>query len=214
MKAISLFSGGKDSFLAASIAQEQGFEIVRAITVLPEEFSMMYHFPNAEKSTFPAKLLGIDTMHISEGELLETISSFVEDGVEALISGAIASEYQKTRIERMCTELGIISYTPLWRKDQLVLLNELQLRGIEAIVVSVSAEGLVEEDLGKIIDAQYIDHLIALREKYRINLAGEGGEFESFVVKSGGSKKIKIKKSRKIWEGSHGYLIIEDAELV
>ena len=32
---------------------------------------------------------------------------------DALVAGALRSDYQKTRIDRMCERLGIISYSPL-----------------------------------------------------------------------------------------------------
>ena len=34
--------------------------------------------------------------------------------LDALVVGALRSDYQKTRIDRMCERLGIISYSPLW----------------------------------------------------------------------------------------------------
>lgn len=213
MKAVALFSGGKDSFMSAQIAMEQGFEIVRAVTVDPEEFSFMFHFPNVDKADLAASLLGMELEHIKEDDFETTIKRFSDEGIQALISGAIASEYQKTRIERLCTEYGLISYTPLWKKDQLILLDELQNRGIKAMVVSVAAEGLGEDDLGKTIDFDYMDHLKNVEKKYRINLAGEGGEYESFVYEIAGGKKILINKFRKVWEGSHGYYLIEEAEI-
>lgn len=212
MKAIALFSGGKDSFLAAQIAMEQGFDIVKAITVVPEEFSFMFHFPNVDKAGLAASLLDLEVEHIKEDEFEMRMRQFSKDGIEALISGAIASEYQKTRIERMCTEFDMTSFTPLWKKNQTILLEELQNRGIKAMIVSVSAEGLSESDLGRTIDEDYMKHLKKLEERYRINVAGEGGEYESFVYEIAGKKKVSIRKSRKVWEGSHGYYLIEEAE--
>ena len=50
MKAIALFSGGKDSFLSAMMAEEQGYEILYGVTVVPEEYSMMFHYPNSKIS--------------------------------------------------------------------------------------------------------------------------------------------------------------------
>lgn len=213
MKAIALFSGGKDSFMSAQIAMEQGFEIVKALTIDPEEFSFMFHFPNVDKADLAASLLGLEVEHIREDDFEKRIREFAESGIDALVSGAIASEYQKTRIERICTEYGLISFTPLWKKKQPDLLRELQSRGIRAIVVSVAAEGLDESDLGRIIDTDYMEHLSKLEEKYRINVAGEGGEYESFVCEIAGGRKVTIRKARKVWEGSHGYYLIEDAEL-
>ena len=34
--------------------------------------------------------------------------------VDALVAGALRSDYQKTRIDRMCDRLGMISFCPLW----------------------------------------------------------------------------------------------------
>ena len=89
MRSVSLFSGGKDSFLSAQIAMEQGFEIIAAITVVPEEFSFMFHYPNARMSRYVAEILDLDVIETSEDDLWKLIASMVEkDHVEAVISGA------------------------------------------------------------------------------------------------------------------------------
>ena len=190
------------------IALESGYEIECALTVKPEEFSPMYHYPNVEKSRLPASLLGLDVKFCGEDELESIVQVYAANGVKAMISGAIASDYQKTGIEKMCTELGLISVTPLWRKDQELVLDELISRGIRAMLVSVSAEGLDERDLGRTIDAEYILHLKQISRKRRINIAGEGGEYETFVYAIPGKQAIDSGRTRIIWEGSHGYLII------
>ncbi len=214
MKAISLFSGGKDSYLSVKIAQEQGLDIVELITVVPEEFSMMYHYPNSQMSKYPARLLGIPVVFLNELEVPGHLREMHEKRIEAVISGAVESEYQKTRIEKMCTESGLISYTPLWRKNQELLLRDLLLRGISPIIVSVSAEGLDGSYLGREIDDDMIKRLIKVREQYGINIIGEGGEYESFVVSDQTiGKKIVIRKKIVEWHGSYGYLKIIDADI-
>ncbi len=212
MKTVSLLSGGKDSFLSAIIASEQGCSVDLAITVIPEEFSMMYHYPNAEMARLVAGLLGTDWKPVREDELAATLANLASDGYSTMVSGAIASEYQKTRLEKLCTETGLRSYTPLWHKDQGIILRELLLRGIGSIIVSVSAEGFTEEDLGREIDQSYITELERRNARYGINLAGEGGEYESFV-RSFGTRAIVIESAHKVWEGSHGYFIIDRARL-
>ncbi len=212
MKTLSLLSGGKDSFLSAIIASEQGCDVDLAITVIPEEFSMMYHYPNSQMARLVAGLLGINWKPVREDELPGTVENLARQGYTTMVSGAIASEYQKTRLERLCTETGIRSYTPLWHKDQGLILQELLLRGISSLIVSVSAEGFTEDDLGREIDKQYIAELERRNARYGINLAGEGGEYESFV-RSFGEHRIIIESAHKIWEGSHGYYIIDSARL-
>lgn len=210
MKALALLSGGKDSFLSAMIALEQGYDLVAALTVMPEEFSMMFHYPNAARAEQVAGLLGVPWVTTTEDGFADAVREYTKEGVKAIVSGAIASEYQKTRLERMCTELGIESFTPLWKKEQKRILQELVLRGIRAVLVSVSAEGFGPDDLGREIDDEYIAELEAKNEKYGINLTGEGGEYETFVVGCPGAGSLNISKSKKVWEGSHGYLLIEE----
>ncbi len=210
MKTLALLSGGKDSFLSAQIAMEQGYDVAAALTVIPEEFSLMFHYPNAAKAEMVASLLGVPWFTTSEDKFAETLEDYVKQGFKAITVGAIASEYQKTRVEKLCTRLGIMSCIPLWRKDQKFILKELQLRGIEAMIVSVSAEGFTENDLGRIIDEEYIEELEKKNSKYGINISGEGGEYETFVVSARGMGELEIRDSRKIWEGSHGYLLLED----
>lgn len=210
MKALSLLSGGKDSFLSAQIAMEQGYDVAAALTVIPEEFSFMFHFPNASKAEMVASLLGVPWSTTSEEGFADAIKKYVEQGFRAITVGAIASEFQKTRIEKLCTELGIMSFIPLWRKDQAFILKELQLRGIKAMIVSVSAEGFDESDLGRIIDEEFIGELDRKNQRYGINVSGEGGEYETFVVSARGMGDLEIVKSEKVWEGSHGYLLLND----
>lgn len=207
-KAIALFSGGKDSFLSMQIAMESGYEIVSALTVLPEEFSMMFHYPNASKSVLPAELLDVPVKFCLEGELYNVIRDYHFSGVDAIVSGAIASDYQKTRIERICTDIGLISFTPLWRKNQESVLEEILNRGIKAMIVSVSAEGLTADDLGRTIDIDYVSHLKKLSAKRKINIAGEGGEYETFVYGIPGKQNVVIKRIERKWEGSYGYIIV------
>ena len=205
MKAISLFSGGKDSFLSALIAMEQGHDIIATVTVQPHEDSMMFHFPNHIHAGAVADLLGLRNIIISEDTFREEIEIIVrETKAEALISGAIASNYQKTRIERMCTEMGIVSITPLWLMDQERELNSVISSGIRAILVSVSADGLGKEYLGRAIDHELISDLLMLKDKHRINISGEGGEYESFVI-SYLDSDISVKSYRDAWNGSTGY---------
>ncbi len=207
MKALSLFSGGKDSFMSSMIAMEQGYTIDYGITVIPEEYSMMFHYPNAYLSRFSASLLGLNIKYIMESEFENFIKN-ISGKYDAIITGAIASDYQKIRIEKLCYDHNTIVYSPLWRLNQEDILEELVSRNIKAKIVSISAEGFVREDLGKDIDSTYIKYLKKLYEKYKINIAGEGGEYESFVY--GLSDCIlKIKTQRIVWKNSGGYLILE-----
>jgi diphthine-ammonia ligase len=45
--------------------------------------------------------------------------------ISAVSSGAIASDYQRLRVESVCSRLGLISLAYLWKQDQTLLLEEM-----------------------------------------------------------------------------------------
>ena len=205
MKAIALLSGGKDSFFSTLIAMEQGMEIVKCLTVKPDQYSEMFHVPNSGFANEVARLLGLETEFVGENNFygrLEEIAKSLK--AEAVISGAIASNFQKTRIERFCTENNLLSFTPLWLMDQEKELGYVLQSGILPMIVSVSAEGLGKKDLGRLIGHSFIKELLQIKEKIGINVAGEGGEYESFVI-GFNSRRLIIKEYEDIEDGSMSY---------
>jgi ABC transporter with metal-binding/Fe-S-binding domain ATP-binding protein len=223
MKTCTLFSGGKDSTLALSIAMES-HEVVCLLTALPKrDDSYMFHVPNVRWTKLQAEAIGIPieyfyTEGIEEKEV-EDLKRALSDvrnshGVEGVVSGAIASNYQFKRIKRVCNELGLESITPLWGKTQDEVMDMVLSSGFEVMIVSVASEGLTKEWLGKMIDGSSLEELEDIRKRYGIHIAGEGGEFETFVLdcplfKSG----IKVEESEVVWEGNSGVLEIKKAAL-
>lgn len=200
--------------MAATLAGEQGMEIEELVTVLPGQDSFMYHYPNAPLAMYPASILGLKWASVGEGAVADYLAEKARDGVECVISGAVESEYQKTRIERMCVENGMLSLNPLWRKSHDLILEEIERRGIRAIIVSVSAEGLGTELLGKEIDSSLVDTLRSVHRKHGISLIGEGGEYETFVTGWAGSKKsVRIMESHKVVNGLTGLLYLDRLEV-
>ncbi|KAL6989050.1 diphthine--ammonia ligase, partial [Sarracenia purpurea var. burkii] len=102
--------------------------------------------------------------------------------ITAVSSGAIASDYQRLRVENVCSRLGLISLAYLWKQDQSLLLREMITKEIVAITVKVAAIGLnPREHLGKEI-AHMETYLHKLKELYGINVCGEGGEYETLTL--------------------------------
>ncbi|XP_044483103.1 diphthine--ammonia ligase isoform X3 [Mangifera indica] len=102
--------------------------------------------------------------------------------VTAVSSGAIASDYQRLRVESVCSRLGLVSLAYLWKQDQSILLHEMITSGIKAITVKVAAMGLDPgKHLGK--EIAFLDpYLHKLKELYGINVCGEGGEYETLTL--------------------------------
>ncbi|MEE3270280.1 MAG: diphthine--ammonia ligase [Candidatus Thermoplasmatota archaeon] len=143
-------------------------------------------------------------------------SLMLHDGpveIDAVVVGALRSDYQKTRIEMMCERLGIISFNPLWHHDSLLHMQSLIEHGFEVMFVSVSADGLGEEWLGKILDDESLRRLKSLSLKHRFNIDGEGGEFETVVLSSPCMDGRIECITESLWDGSRGTLSIQEAHL-
>ncbi len=217
MKAISLYSGGKDSTFALYIALQQGMNIEKLVAISPiNKESVMYHVPNIEHTKTIAEAIGIplDFFYLTDdtNDLEKILGSY---DAKIVVSGAIKSEFQKTKLERICTNINKISYTPLWYKDERLLIEELIKSGFEAYISSVSAEGLNMEFLGAKFDMQLLYKLLELNKKYKINISGEGGEYESIVLNAPFFKKrLVVKEYTKEWYGSSGIFNIKKLEIL
>lgn len=223
MKAAVLFSGGKDSTMALYKAIKDGFDVKYLVSIISNNLeSYMFHVANINITELSADAAGIPlikkiTKGIKEDEL-EDLTSILkeikESGVEAVFSGALYSEYQKSRIDKICRELKLKSFAPLWHRNAEEYMREIIELGFEVIITSVSAEGLDESWLGKRIDMELLQELIKLNDKYGINLAFEGGEAETLVLDCPiFNKKIVINESEKIWNRDHGYFMVKRASL-
>jgi len=204
MKLACLYSGGKDSNYALYWALNQGFEITNLVTIRPKsEDSFMYHKPCLQHVKLQAESIGIpliekESQGIKEEELKELEDVLSKLDVDGVISGAVASEYQKTRIEAIGERLGFRTYSPLWHKNQRQLLEDINNAGFKAIIVGIAAEGFDESWLGRQINKETIEELERLHKKYGINMTGEGGEYETFITDGPTfKKKVEIQHLKK-----------------
>lgn len=213
MRVAVLASGGKDSTYASWWAQMQGWSLEALITVKIEgDDSMMFQLQNTEVTEYQAESIGTKWIQvISSGvendeivELENAIRNSIGNEIDALVVGALRSDYQKTRIERMCEKLGIISFCPMWHHDPELHMNSLVNHGFDVRIISVSSEGLDENWLGKKITRESLDELIQLSRKYRFNLDGEGGEFETITLNAPHFKKSIHCEGEISWDGIRG----------
>jgi ABC transporter with metal-binding/Fe-S-binding domain ATP-binding protein len=220
MKVAALFSGGKDSVFAIYIARQYGWEVTHLITLISEkQDSWMFHTINIHLTEKLAEIIDIPLFKkTTKGEKEEELEDLEEIlrglSIDGVISGAIASEYQRTRIEKICYDLGIKSFTPLWHKDQELLLREQVNAGFKVVVVGVFAQGFDKSWLGRIIDEQYIDEIVKLHKKQGINTAGEGGELETLVIDGPiYKKKLILDEVSKEWRRDNGVLIVKKTHI-
>src|ERR1700686_5056833 len=128
-----MFSGGKDSTYAAFLAKQRGDELLCLITLSPvRSDSYMFHYPNIRWTGMQAQAMHLpqitlETKGVKEEELVDLRKAidiakrdYLIDGV---YTGALASVYQKSRVERICDELGVKAVSPLWHVDQVTHLT-------------------------------------------------------------------------------------------
>lgn len=220
MRVAVLFTGGKDSTLALYRILKEGYEVKYLASMIPlREDSWMFHYLNIHLVDLFADAVGIplvkaETSGIKEKEV-ENLKCLIEKlDVEGVVSGAIASNYQKTRIEKVCQQLRLESITPLWHRNELSILKEILDLEFEVIITGVSAYGFNKEWLGRKIDKVTVEGLMDLNRQYGISLVGEGGEYETLVLDAPFFKnKIKIIKAEKVWENQSGYFLVSQARL-
>ncbi|XP_028798731.1 diphthine--ammonia ligase isoform X2 [Neltuma alba] len=209
MKVVALISGGKDSCYAMMECIKHGHEIVALANLMPDDGSVdeldsyMYQTVGHQIIISYAECMGLplfrrrikgSTRHHELG-YRPTLGDEVEDmfillsevkrqipSVTAVSSGAIASDYQRLRVESVCSRLGLVSLAYLWKQDQSLLLQEMIANGIVAVIVKVAAMGLdPAKHLGR--EITFLNsYLHKLKELYGINVCGEGGEYETLTL--------------------------------
>ena len=224
LKTAILFSGGKDSCMALQHAL-QSTNVQCLITMISENpASYMFHTPNIHLDEMQAKALDIPLMiSKTKGEkekeladlkdaLAKAIKKYDIDGI---YTGAVCSVYQAERIQKICDELKIRCFNPLWQMNQIELLHELLKNNFKVMISGVFAYPLDEKWLGKIIDKETISKLEELQKKFKLNPAGEGGELESTVLDCPIFKKrIEIIDSKIEYKNHAGNFIVKKARLV
>jgi ABC transporter with metal-binding/Fe-S-binding domain ATP-binding protein len=195
------------------------------ITIVSENVdSYMFHTPNIRRTDLQAEAMGIPLLSWhTEGrkeeeleDLMDAIASAREKyGIEGIVTGAIESVYQAARVQRICRDLDLWCFNPLWQINQVDYLRLLLSVGFDIIISGVFAYPFDESWVGATLTEELIRKLEQLQVKYKINPSGEGGELETFVLDGPLFKKrIEILKASRTYENYRGHFIIDDARLV
>lgn len=115
-------------------------------------------------------------------DLYQLVQSLKADHphVDAVCSGAIESNYQRLRVENVASRLKLTSLAYLWKRDQTEVMQQMIDHSIDARLIKVASQGLNASHINQSIK-QMLPTLVQLNNQFGANVAGEGGEFESFV---------------------------------
>lgn len=220
MRVACLFSGGKDSTYAAYVAMQRGWEIGSLLTIRPADpESMLFHVPNLHLTTLQAEAMAVPLREEpadagEAGELDALRRAFRRSDADGIVVGAIASDYQHSRVNRIGEELGLRVFAPLWRQDPKRLVREYLDAGLRIVFSSVSAEGLDRSWLGRTWDEATVADLLRLAETKGVHPCGEGGEFETLVLDAPFfRKRVVIDEAVEAWDGTAGVWRVGRAHL-
>ena len=180
MRVAVLSSGGKDSAMAWWWAQCKGWDVIALVTVFVQgDDSHMFQIPTVDVVEHQAEISGIPWITVqtsgqSHEDMVDLHHALNPLEIDGLVCGALRSDYQRTRLERLCHDLEIHSFTPLWHQDAGEHVKQMIENGFKIVLSGVACEGLGEEWLGKELDLVSFDELKTLSEKYRFNIDGEG----------------------------------------
>ncbi|MBA3750984.1 MAG: diphthine--ammonia ligase [Nitrosopumilus sp.] len=226
MKLACLFSGGKDSTYSLFMALRAGHDVPCLISIHPfNDESLLYHHPNNFLFKKISKAIEIPIIerycnNISKDHEIDQLYSSIEQSInqysiEGIIHGSILSRFQLDIFQKICTDLDITLYSPIWNIEPLKYYNELINSGFEILIIRVAAQGLDKNWLGKTIDRKNYEELRKYSERFKFNITFEGGEAETLVLNCPIYKhRLKIVKASIQWDGIRGTFEILDVDLI
>ncbi|MDG6224735.1 MAG: diphthine--ammonia ligase [Candidatus Thermoplasmatota archaeon] len=222
MKVCCLFSGGKDSAYALHRILLSGMEVPVLLVVKPSDRdSYLYHSPGIEISNLYQGMTGIPTEIVEapeEGES-EHLTSVLKDlkaryGLDAICSGALLSDFQRMKFSACAMDAGLISYTPLWRKDGARYMRELLEQGFSYMLLSYSSAGFKPSDLGMPVDNSMLERFMSISKRWGPHPAFEGGEAETLILSAPlFPKRLEVKGQVEVEGEYNARFVIEEAKL-
>lgn len=212
MRAVCLWSAGKDSCFAYYKAKQEGHKIISLFnftaidgkTSLSHGLSSGIILKQAKMAGIPIAQKAMPKENYRQA-FKDLINQWKKDtAIEGIVFGDIYLLEHKEWIDKVCDELQVKAIMPLWGKDTAVLISEFIEAGFKAIVVSTLAGLMDSRWLGREIDNDFVCALDALGN---IDLCGEKGEFHSFVYDGPIFKKpVDFSIGDKVLKDKHWFL--------
>jgi len=185
-KAVMCWSGGKDSALALhKIKEEDEYEIVYLLTTINAEHGRIsMHGVREELLELQALSIGIPLIKIYvqeasnleyERQMEKALLSVRAEGVVTVVFGDIFLEDLRVYREANLAKVGMKAVFPLWNEDTSLLILEFLRLGFKTITCCVSDSFLTKDDVGKVIDSEFVKNI-----PEGVDLCGENGEYHTF----------------------------------
>lgn len=215
-KAVVSWTGGKDGCISFYKAISEGRD-VRYLLSFWNMNRQGAHEVNPDLLCAQAEAMGIPLIRTGFASYEEEFKRVFRDlnekegekgsKIESAIFGHI--ETHNDLVERICEDLGIELVMPIWNMNSETIIKEIVAAGFEVVLVSVKADLLGEEWLGRRIDENFLADLRA--HDGSIDPCGENGEFHTFVLDGPMFKKrLKIVRSEATKRGGLWFLDVKE----
>ena len=192
MKAVALFSGGKDSLYALHLAEKKGVTVNELLTLLPNLPWPSPHSENIEALKLLAESMGKHLTIVDfkrDNAFVEALKSLE---VDALVAGDINVEAHLVGLQDVCSKTGLELLEPIYGRDTSELFHEIFGLGFKALITGVKLEFLGEDWLGFVISEETSGEF--LPKIGSVDPLGENGEFHTLVLECPlYSKPFKVK---------------------
>jgi diphthine-ammonia ligase len=196
VKAVALFSGGKDSLYAVYLAEKQGVTVDHLLTLLPTLPWPSPHAENVEALKILAESMRKQHTIVDfkkEGAFVEALERLE---VDALIAGDINVEAHLAGLKDVCNKTGLELLEPIYGRDTSKLFSEIFGLGFKALITGVNLKYLGEEWLGFVISEE--SGAGFLSKIGSVDPLGENGEFHTLVLECPlYAKPFKVKSVEK-----------------
>jgi uncharacterized protein (TIGR00290 family) len=204
-------SGGKDSVYALYMALNEGLNVKHLMFI---KTGGKAHLENKKMIDLISQATGIPAIVVGKkpqdvGKALKKL------GADMLVSGVTTTPEHLDYYKGILDPIGVKQYAPLFGKDPLAGLAEMQQLGFKCLIIEVdTALGASKDWLGKIIDQNILDEIKQRVAEKKINPIGEWGEYHTLVVDCPIYKqKIVVEKAKTEWKNTKGYYLIKKASL-
>lgn len=210
------WSGGKDSCLACYRAGISGLKVCYLVNMITEDGKRSWtHGQSAELLQVQSQAIGIPlvqrrtTMANYEAEFKDMLLALKKEGVTGGVFGDIDLDEHRQWIDRVCHQVDITPYLPLWGGSQNKILRDIIDSGFEAVIVVAKADLFGEEWLGRKVDLDFLSYLFELKQTNKIGLCGEAGEYHTFVIDGPlFRQRIEILETNKVLREGYWFLEI------
>ncbi|MFW5851715.1 MAG: diphthine--ammonia ligase [Bacteroidota bacterium] len=215
MKAFTSWSGGKDCMLALyRFLQNNEHEVAFLVNMCDSDgehsrsHGIKKHFIAEQAAQLNIPIIQeLTDFKGYEVCFKSVINELKKEGITAGVFGDIYLMEHRTWIERVCAELEIQAFFPLWENDTKVLLKEFIDVGFKALTVAVNANKLDKTWIGRDLNKSFFNDITSMDN---IDPCAENGEYHSFVY-SGPifSNPVKFSKGEVYQKNHHFFLPLD-----